>query len=55
MLFDSPEVLASVELLHSLYLAWLELGGLLVLGELLAAVSSGNFSHIPFSVHSSCL
>lgn len=55
ILFDSPEVLASVELLHTLYLAWLEFGGSLVLGELLAAVNSGNFFHRPFHVHSSCL
>lgn len=54
-LFDSPEVLASVELLHILYLAWLEFGGLLILGELFAAVSSGNFFHRPFNVHSCCL
>lgn len=54
-LFDSPEVLVSVELLHILYLAWLEFGGLLILDKLLAAVSPGNFFHRPFDVHSSCL
>lgn len=38
-LFDSPGVLASVELLHNFHLAWLEFGDLLTLGELLAAVN----------------
>lgn len=55
ILFDSPEVLASVELLLTLYLPWLEFNGSLILGELLAAVNSGNFFHRPFNVHSSCL
>ena len=54
ILFDSPEVLASVELLHAIYLARLEFSGSLILGDLLSVMNSGNFFHRPFNVLHCC-